>query len=77
MVCCPEGLNAKTARVIALVQADNVREKVEARAVAWATECSAGYLEYFVAQASDSATRAALLENATRHTPPGSVIAKL
>jgi len=76
MVCCPEGKNAKSAKVIALVPAENVREKVIARSVAWATECSTGYLEYFVAQVSDPATGAALLENATSLMPPGTVIAK-
>ena len=76
MVCCPEGLNTKTARVIVLVQAENVLEKVKECAVSWATECTSGYLEYLVAQVSDPTSSADLLENATKQTPPGSVITK-
>ena len=62
MVCCPHGLNAKTSKIISLLETENVRQLVESRAISWATECETGYLEYLVAMVNNPAERSALLE---------------
>ncbi len=76
MVCCPQGCNAQVSRIIAVVPCLNVREEVGKRSLAWAAECTTGYLEYLVAEVVDPEGVEAASNAAKQRYPVGSTYSR-
>lgn len=76
MVCCPQGLNAKVSRILAVVPCENCREEAGTRSLVWATECTTGYLEYLVAEVTDPKNVEAAYLAASQRYPVGSTYSR-